>query len=825
MERIFVWLVRITLSVAAFSVLILFFIYFFLSQSLPNYNKTVQFSDLIAKTEVVRDTANIPHIFGTNDHDTLFALGYVHAQDRLWQMTMLRRTAQGRLSELFGEKTLSIDKVVRRLGIYSAAHNSISALRPSTQLKLNAYAQGVNARLKEINSGALGRGAPEFFIFSNAIARWSPADSLAIIKLMGLQMSSHLESEVLRARLSLILDNDRLKDILPDVPGPGQAILNDFASLFPTLPRLQANENMPQQAFSPFKPIALSGASNAWAALPGRSASRGTLLANDPHLSLTAPSIWYLARLELETGGVIGGTIPGVPIVLVGRSAHLGWGLTTANIDDTDVYIEKVNPNNPNEYLSLNEFVPFIKKQSIIKIKDSISITIDLLWTENGPVLPSSHYNLGAITPEGYVTSVAWTLLSANDTSIEAAFDIMASHSVQSAMKASRTYIAPGQNLTLADRNQIAMRTIGALPKRDPRNQSRGRMPTAGWLSVNRWQGMFDQSVNPVFLNPIGGVLGNTNNKYIDRPFPEHISYDWSDTQRVQRWVRLMQNREAHTRDSFIEAQLDSISSTARTILPLIGAELWFQSKGTPFNKLLEQRKVALNLLANWNGEMNEHLPEPLIYSAWIRALQVRLVQDELGPLSKEFSQVKPLFIERVYRNIDGAGQWCDVVQSEPIETCAAMAQLALDDALTELLNTYSNDIDGLRWGEAHQATHDHPVLGKIPVLKWFVNIRHSTSGGDNTLQRGKTIGTGPNPYLNVHAGAYRGVYDFADPDSSVFIISTGQSGHPLSRHYDNLAELWRRGEYVPMSLDESLARAGATGVTTLSPTLANIGP
>ena len=825
MERIFVWLVRITLSVAAFSVLILFFVYFFLSQSLPNYNKTVQFSHLIAKTEVVRDTANVPHIFATNDHDTLFALGYVHAQDRLWQMTMLRRTAQGRLSELFGKKTLSIDKVVRRLGIYGAAHNSVSALRPSTQLKLNAYAQGVNARLKEINSGALGRGAPEFFIFSNAIARWSPADSLAIIKLMGLQMSSHLESEVLRARLSLILDNDRLKDILPDVPGPGQAVLNDFASLFPTLPRLQANENMPQQAFSPFKPIALSGASNAWAALPGRSASRGTLLANDPHLSLTAPSIWYLARLELETGGVIGGTIPGVPVVLVGRSAHLGWGLTTANIDDTDVYIEKVNPENPNEYLSLNEFVPFIKKQSIIKIKDSTSITIDLLWTENGPVLPSNHYNLGAITPEGYVTSVAWTLLSAHDTSIEAAFDVMASHSVQSAMKASRAYVAPGQNLILADKNQIAMRTIGALPKRDPRNQSRGRMPTAGWLSVNRWQGMFDQSVNPVFLNPTGGVLGNTNNKYIDRPFPEHISYDWSDTQRVQRWVRLMQNREAHTRDSFIEAQLDSISPTARTILPLIGAELWFQSKGTPFNRLLEQRKVALNLLANWNGEMNEHLPEPLIYSAWIRALQVRLVQDELGPLSKEFSQVKPLFIERVYRNIDGAGQWCDVVQSEPIETCAAMAQLALDDALTELLNTYSNDINGLRWGEAHQATHDHPVLGKIPVLKWFVNIRHSTSGGDNTLQRGKTIGTGPNPYLNVHAGAYRGVYDFADPNSSVFIISTGQSGHPLSRHYDNLAELWRRGEYVPMSLDESLARAGATGVTTLSPALENIGP
>ena len=462
--------------------------------------------------------------------------------------------------------------------------------------------------------------------------------------------------------------------------------------------------------------------------------------------------------------------------------------------------------------------MPFFKKQSIIEIKDQKPVTLDMLWTENGPVLPASHYNLGAITPEGHVTSVAWTLLFGQDTSFEAAFDIMVSGSVQAAMTASQTYIAPGQNLTLADKYQIAMRTIGALPKRDPRHQSKGRMPTAGWLAVNRWQGMFDASVNPVFLNPTGGILGNTNNKYIDRPFPEHISYDWGDTQRVQRWTRLMQNREVHTRDSFIEAQLDSVSPTARALLPLIGAELWFQSENAPANTSLGLRQVALELLANWNGEMNEHLPEPLIYAAWVRALQIRLIEDELGPLHEEFTQVEPLFIEKVYRDIVGAGQWCDVVQSTPVETCAEIARLALDDALAGLEKTYGSEITALRWGEAHQATHDHPVLGNTPVLKWFVNIRQSTSGGDNTLQRGKTIGTGPNPYLNVNAGAYRGVYDFADPDSSVYIISTGQSGHPLSRHYDDLGELWRRGEYVPMSLDETLARAGATGITTLRP-------
>ena len=507
-------------------------------------------------------------------------------------------------------------------------------------------------------------------------------------------------------------------------------------------------------------------------------------------------------------------------MVLVGRSAKLGWGLTSSNLDDTDVFIEKLNPLDPSEYKTPQGYKPFVKKQSIVRIKDKSPVTLEMFWTENGPVLPGSHANLETVTPAGHVTSVAWTLLSSQDTSIEAGFDLMAAQSVQEGLVASRAFVAPSQILTLADSKQIAMRTIGALPKRDPRHQSKGRLPSAGWLAQNRWQGVFDPSVNPVFLNPASGVLGHTNNKYTDRSFPEHISFDWGDSQRVQRMTRLLQTREAHTRDSFIEAQLDSVSPTARTLLPLIGGELWYQSQSVPADSPAGRRQTALDLLANWNGEMNEHLPEPLIYAAWLRALHKRLIVDELGPLHEAFTHAEPLFIERVFRDVAGAGIWCDVAQSRRQESCAEMSRLALDDALAELVATYGSEITALRWGEAHQATHDHPVLGDVPILKWFVNIRQSTSGGDHTLQRGKTSGTGPNPYLNVHAGGYRGVYDFADPDSSVFIISTGQSGHPLSRHYDNLGKLWRRGEYVPMTLDETLARAGATGVTTLTPIL-----
>jgi penicillin amidase len=174
--------------------------------------------------------------------------------------------------------------------------------------------------------------------------------------------------------------------------------------------------------------------------------------------------------------------------------------------------------------------------------------------------------------------------------------------------------------------------------------------------------------------------------------------------------------------------------------------------------------------------------------------------------------------VERVYRNTYGAGVWCDILQSSPVETCTEIARLALDDALLGLVERYGPNLESWRWGDAHEARQDHPVLGDVPVLRHLVNIRQSTSGDDETLMRGRTKGTGPDPFTNVQGPGYRGVYDFADPDSSVFITSTGQSGHLLSRHYDDLGELWRRGEYTPMSLDPALARAGAVGITRLTP-------
>lgn len=813
----FRWLSRIFVGLFALALLAGVLVYYLASRSLVDYDATHQVIGLAAPVEIVRDNANVPHVFGANDADVFYALGFAHAQDRLWQMTMLRRTAQGRLSEQFGTSTLEIDKLMRRLDLYNLAVSSVDAQDAKTRAFLQAYSNGVNAWLTEINKGALGRGAPEFFLFSSQIAPWQPADSIAIVKLLALQMSSHLEQEVLRARTSLLLSNERLRDILPDAPDTAINALPKYASLFSDLPQFAENTTAPHP-LSPFKPRAFAGASNAWAAAPERSAAGGSLLANDPHFGFSAPSIWYLARLELQQGGIIGGTIPGVPVVFVGRSDFLGWGITAAFVDDQDVYIEQLNPETPDEYLTPTGFKPFMTRDSIIRIKDATPVTIKLQWSENGPVLPSQHYDLGSITPAGHVTTVAWTALSPADTSVSAMIGMMQSRSIAQALRNTERYIAPSLNLTLAAGDEIAMKTIGAIPKRDVNHLTRGRMPSQGWLVKNRWQGQMDYDDNPEFIDPSGGIIGNTNNKMIDRPFPNHVSYVWGDTQRILRWKRLMQSREVHTRESFIEAQLDTVSYTARALLPLIAADLWFTGEAAAVGTKEHRRQQALEMLANWNGEMNEHLPEPLIYATWLRHLQDRLIQDELGPLAVKYDHVEPLFIERVFRNTKGAKIWCDVLQSAAIETCTDIARLALDDALLWISENHGNALEALRWGDAHQAIHDHQVLGDIPVLKWFVNIHQSTSGGDNTLRRGLSSGQDPAPFQNVHGAGFRGVYDFADPDSSVFVIPTGQSGHPLSRFYDNLGELWRRGEYIPMSLDPELARAAAAGVTHLEP-------
>ena len=812
------WLIRAIISLCLLMSVMAIVSYNLASRSLPKYNQSLVSGEINDKVEIIRDSSNIPHIFSSNTNDVFFGLGYAHAQDRFWQLNILRRSAQGRLSELFGKKTLQLDELVRRLDIYNLARLSLKHQTEQTKSILKAYSNGINARVNEINTKALGRGAPEMFLFPNEFSFWQPADSIAIFKLLALKMSGQIDAEITYAKASLAIeDQQMLSALLPDAPGKVISQL-PFQEKVSSKTFLNSSDKKNQKSFFRLPNLDLAGASNVFGATKERSAANGALIANDPHFELSAPSLFYLARLQLKEGGVIGASVPGTPVILSGRNEKLAWGITASYLDDQDIFIEEKKSSSPDLYRNVNGWLEFKTDEQYIKVKNSSDFKIKRNWTKNGPVLPQSVFDLSSITPMGHIAALSWTGLSENDTTISSAIKLMLSQNVRQGLISLEDFYAPSLNFLLVDHKNMVLKTVGKMPRRSPLHQTQGRMPSLGWKSENNWRGFWGYDANPTIISSPGDILGNTNNKITDQKFPQHISHFWGDTQRILRWQKLMQNREVHTRESFIEAQLDTVSPTARSLLPIVGSELWYSQPMGEAGSKQRLRFDAVSMLASWNGEMNEHLPEPLIYSTWMKFLQKKLIEDDLGPVSHRFNSINPIFIEKVFRNIDGASKWCDIKQSSELETCSEIASSSLNEALFWLQEKYGKNLSALRWGDAHEAFHRNETLGDIPFLKYLVNIRQSTSGGDNTLMRGKSLGKGNEPFLNIHSAVYRGVYDFADPDSSVFIISTGQSGHFLSRHYDDLGNLWRRGEYVPMSLDAELAVGASIGITTVLP-------
>ncbi|WP_304616542.1 penicillin acylase family protein [Paracoccus sp. (in: a-proteobacteria)] len=803
MLTLFRWLLRLTVGLLVLTVLAGVLTWYFAVRSLPDYAISHRVEGISAPVEIVRSTENVPHIFGETDADVFFALGLAHAQDRLFQMTLLRRTAQGRLAELHGPRAVPQDDLMRRLGLYTLARRSVEAQDAPTREALAAYAAGVNQWIRIVNEGARGRGAPEFFLFPDEIAYWQPADSLAILKLYAASMTDAASDEILRARLSLAWPQHGAEIVArPGLPRPAAP----YADIFPEArfanPERRSDHDSVRAPRSYLRPGLSLGAS-AFAAAPRRTIGEGALLAGDLHGRLTAPSLFYLARLELSSGGVIGATIPGMPVVLTGRNPSLAWALTPAGLDDADIVIEEVQPGNPNRYRGPEGWLDFETRREIIRVLDGEDQTITLRNTRNGPVVPGLEPGLRDVVPIGHVAALRWTGLSAQDSSMSALMALMQSADADRAATALEPLVAPALNVLLASEDAVHSLMAGARPERGADHPTGGLLPAPGWLPQSEWTGLTGLVAAPA--QPDSGMALATEE-------PGRLD------PRRSRLARLLGDREVHSRDSFIAAQLDIVSPAARALLPVVGADLWFTGDPAPPGTPERQRQDALALLAEWDGAMNEHLPEPLIYSAWMSALQDRLIRDEIGPLADDIHSLQPAFIEAVFRNVDGASRWCDIVQSAATEDCMTIARQSLDRAIQDLTARFGPDVESWRWGDRHEARHIHPGLGNLPALGWITNITQSISGGDFTVARSGLFGRGPEPFAAEDGATFRGVFDLADPDSSVFIISTGQSGHPLSRHYDDLSRLWRRGEYVGMSLDPALARAAAVGVTTLTP-------
>lgn len=745
--------------------------YAWLRTSLPQTSGRLELAGLHQEVSVFRDRDGVPHIFAADDDDAYFALGFVHAQDRLFQMDFQRRIGAGRLAEVLGARVLGIDRTMRTLGLYRAAEASVAALSPPVRQALDAYTRGVNAFL------ATRRWAlpPEYYALRIAPEPWQPADSLVWGRLMGLTLSGNWRGEALRARLAQRLSPAQLADLFADesaggpvtVPGgieKSQAIDDLFARTLAALPDV----------------IQPRLASNVWAVDGDHTRSGKPILANDPHLGFAAPGIWYLARVTTPTWSIEGATVAGVPFHILGQNGRIAWGMTTTGADTQDLFVEHVEPDDPASYETVDGPRRFETRTETIHVRDADDVTITVRATRHGPVISDVEAPAKAIATDRSVIALAATALRPDDRTAEALYGMNRATDWDQFSAALGHFEVPVQNVFYADRDgTIAMMAPGLIPIR---RSGDGFMPSPGWDDRAEWIGFIPFDELPHRIDPSNGLLVNANNRVIGSDYPYFISRDWDVPYRAERILELLKETPQETVASTMALQHDAVSLMSAELLPLMLAHV---GRG-------ERAGHAARLLAAWDGRMARDRPEPLIFVAWLRELDRDLFADELGDL---FPQMWALPAKLIARTLRTDAAWCDDVRTQEKETCADQLARSLDQALDGLEARYGTDMAAWRWGDAHQARHNHPIFDHIPVLRELADLAIPSDGGNDTVNRGAMqVGNTADPFADVHGPGYRAVYDLGNPDASLFEIATGESGNPLSRHYGDFLVRWRDG-------------------------------
>ncbi len=803
------------MATTIFFLMVLAFFFYLSYQSLPDYNKKLFADDIKSKIIIKTDSYGVPHITGNDNKETFFGLGYVHAQERLWQMTFLKRLSQGRLSEISGTKTVLLDSFMKSLDLQKLANEIFKNLPPDLKQILSFYSQGINLRLKEIEEQGLGRGSPEFFFYSPEVTPWRPVDSLAIFKLIEfmssnkalkeIELTSLLFSSVAENKLNHLISNSSFfRSKLSEVS------LELKKGKFNKLKRHNNNND------SFFSPLNAGFYSNVFAADSSKTASKKSLLLANLFLPLSSPSIWMLAHLDLKQTSALGATIPGVPVIFSGKNDSLAWSSSFSFVDDQDLYFEKLNPQNNKEYLSPSGYKEFSTEKKLIKVKNNATRSFLVRRTENRVIVPHELYKMQPIVPQGFLVSLAWTGFKRNDTTMETFLNLMFASKVEdfkAKMPQSNSF-----NLifVIADESEVNSVFIGDAPKRKKKSETKGQVITPGWKPENQWNLNLKKEMQPVLLANKEGLFLNTNNSFLEGEFPNHLSFNWGDEQRLLRATKMINNREFHSVESFKEMQNDFISEPARTLLPLMGKELWFQYDDNESDDINEIKAYSLELLTNWNGDMIASSPEPLIYSTWVKTFKKMLLEDELSLNYYNSNTASPLFLEKVLRNFEGAGAWCDIKHSKKIETCTELSKKSLTISLRKLRNEYGSDVSKWRWGDGRRINHSPFSEDGILVPKFLREISSEVSGSAHTLNSTMLHDISQNN--EAKASSFKMIVDFSSPNKSMFILSSGQSGHMLSKHYDDQTKLWKNGDFIFLSGTKNLVLGGSKGEIIIYP-------
>jgi penicillin amidase len=808
-QRILIGLGLLLVAAAGFAAL-------FAYSSVPPVSGTLPVAGLTKPVDIIRDSNAVPHVFGSSVTDLYRGLGFAHAQDRLWQMETIRLAAQGRLSEVLGQRTIKIDVLMRTLDLYGYAERAFEKFPRHERALLMAYAEGVNAFI-ERSTGLLEQRLPlEFTLLRHKPEPWRPADSVAVVKMMALNLSTNLAFEIRRLALAAQgLSPAEIEDVMTPREESRAPPLPDLRQLYPLRP-LQAAAPSPTTMTAALDEMIGTGASNSWVVSGERTKSGHPLLANDPHLGLSAPSTWYLAHIALvrpdnSTANAMGATLPGTPLIVLGRGDTLAWGFTNSGADVQDLFVEKLNPDNPNEYLTPDGWRAFESQPMEFKIAGGKTKTVKRLRSRHGPVLPASFRNIGSILQPGYVMALQWTALNDEDGSITAGTFDEKIVTVSDYFSRLHPYVVPIQAVVAADtQGKIGLFAPGRIPIRHPENTMQGRAPVPGWEAVYDWQGYVPFDQLPQEINPSQGAIGTANAKFVRDTYPYLITHDWDPDFRMKRVKNLIVDRSGQDMETMRAAQLDVLSPAFAELMPLMVSTAR-PAAGAEYATLLDQ-------LARWDTTMRRDAVEPLIMMAWLKHAGRAVFADDLGPAFVMFNRPRAVAMTRILRGKATSRDWCDNGATAQKETCGDSLVGALKSALAELEKLYGKDRSKWSWGQAHIAFGENQVLGRIPVIGPYFNITPQSPGGPYTLNRGVVDFDQDHPFANRHAASYRAIYDLQDLDRSVYIQSTGQSGNPFSRYYRTFANDWANGNYITIPSRRQAIEQDAIGTWRLSP-------
>lgn len=785
---------KILLIIGVVIVLVLIGGWMYVNSLKPDYSGEITLSGIENETSVYFDDYGIPHIYAQNQLDASTALGYVHAQDRLWQMELMRRIAPGRLSEIFGKDMLKNDRFFVSLGIEEASRKSMEKLDKNGEVyKLaTAYLNGVNQFIEN------GPTPIEFTIVGIEKEPYQLNDIYNILGYMSFSFAMAQKTDPLLSILKEKLGDDYLKELNIEI-GPNTTFIKNSKSTIADFSEMVANVNEVMEN-APVPPFI---GSNSWVVSPKKSATGKVLFANDPHIGYSQPAVWYEAHIVTPNYEMYGYHLAGVPFPLLGHNRNYAYGLTMFENDDIDFYKEENHPTDSTKYKTPNGYETYKTITKTIKVKDADDLIVTVRSSRHGPIMNNA---LDAITQKEPI-AMSW-IYTQFDVEVLAALHIISRATDMKDVKKGASMIhAPGLNIMYGDaKGNVAWWATGKLYKLKP--EVNRNFILNGASGVDDPIEYLDFSENPMAENPPWNYVYSANNQPDSIANMLYPGYYLSED-RAKRIVQLLEPKNNWNKES-MSAMINDVTSA---VAPALVKEF---AENMDYKSFSKKEQKAIDVLQLWDGSNTVDQVAPTIYNKWIYLYLKNTFEDEMG--TELFTQFlathlsKRTIAEQIEK--DNSIWWDDISTLKKIETKKEILSKSLADAVVSLEKQLGSDMNAWNWGKVHTLEHEHP-LGKVAALKSYFNVGPFPINGAREVINNRGFDYTETGLYKVNAGpSTRRIIDFSDVENSISILPTGQSGNPFSKHYKDQAEMYNKGEFRKMKLNEEEIKKVSTKLT-----------